>query len=456
MQTKIKIILGIALTTIIGVLAGVFAMMMSNPAEDASTGLYTILFIAAILLSIVAIAAVAFFVTKKIIFYENLLDSIEFPITVTDMNRRWTFINKAVEDMLGKTRDQIRGHQCSEWGAAICGTDNCGINCLEKGNKSTEFEQFDMTFRVYVSYMTDRNSKKLGHIEFVQNISDLVESQIAEAGLVAEIEKIIDSFVTSANQISDGSQSLAQGTTEQAASIQELSSSISEVSEKTKSNANMASKAAGLTDTIRNNAQKGSRQMKDMITAVDEINEASGKISKVIKVIDDIAFQTNILALNAAVEAARAGQHGKGFAVVAEEVRNLAAKSAEAAKDTSSLIENSIEKANLGVSIAGETSTSLVDIVNGVNESNELVSVIAKSSEEQSVAISQINIGIDQVAQVVQQNSATAQQSAATSTEMSSKAKLLKEMIDAFEDKYHVSEIAAHHPQKQLGVGSSE
>jgi PAS domain S-box-containing protein len=454
MQKGMKFFLGVALTTIIGVLIGVFAMILANPTEETSTGLITALLVAAIIAGIALIVYLTYLIVKKIGFYENLLDSIEFPITVTDMNRRWTFINKAVEDMLGKTRDQIRGHQCSEWGAAICGTENCGINCLEKGKSSTEFEQFDMTFRVYASYMTDRNNNKLGHIEFVQNISDLVDSQIAEAGLVAEIEKIIDKFVTSSDQISSGSQSLAQGTTEQAASIEELSSSISEVSEKTKSNADMASKAAGLTDSIRSNAEKGSRQMEDMITAVDEINEASGKISKVIKVIDDIAFQTNILALNAAVEAARAGQHGKGFAVVAEEVRNLAAKSAEAAKDTSSLIENSIEKANLGVSIAGETSTSLVDIVNGVNESNELVGMIAKSSEEQSLSISQINIGIDQVAQVVQQNSATAQESAAASSEMNTQAKMLKDMIDAFEDKYHVSEIAAHHTPKQLGNGS--
>ena len=235
-----------------------------------------------------------------------------------------------------------------------------------------------------------------------------------------------------AKQISGGAQALAQGATEQAAAIEKLSSSIAEIADKTKSNAEMANKAASLAATIKGNAEKGSRQMDEMIGAVNEINVASGSISKVIKTIDDIAFQTNILALNAAVEAARAGQHGKGFAVVAEEVRNLAAKSAKAAQETSAMIENSIEKANLGVRIAGETAASLTEIVSGINESNQIVGDIARSSEEQSHGITQINTGIDQVAQVVQQNSATAEESAAASEEMSGQSDTLQQLFSQF------------------------
>ncbi|MCL2059835.1 MAG: methyl-accepting chemotaxis protein, partial [Oscillospiraceae bacterium] len=250
--------------------------------------------------------------------------------------------------------------------------------------------------------------------------------------LLIEINDSTAQFNDNSRQIADRSQALAQGATEQAASIQELSSSIADIAGKTKMNADMAKKTAALSDTIKSNAVKGSKQMDEMMDAVNQINESSGSIGKVIKVIDDIAFQTNILALNAAVEAARAGQHGKGFAVVAEEVRNLAAKSAEAAKDTGAMIENSIEKANLGVRIAGETAESLTEIVTGINESTELVGEIARSSEDQSSGIDQINIGIDQVALVVQNNSASAQEEAASSQEMSSQASMLQELITQF------------------------
>jgi methyl-accepting chemotaxis protein len=247
-----------------------------------------------------------------------------------------------------------------------------------------------------------------------------------------EIKTATSQVSTGSSQIADGAQALAQGSTEQAATVQELSATISEIAKKTQDNAVMAGDAANLANSIMVNAEKGSRQMDEMITAVNEINQASQSISQVIKTIDNIAFQTNILALNASVEAARAGQHGKGFAVVAEEVRNLATKSAEAAKDTGDLIANSVDKATLGARIASDTAASLTEIVSGITESSAIVSRIAASSDEQNYGIRQINDGIEQVTQVVQQNSATAEQSAASSQELSSQSSMLNELIGQF------------------------
>ncbi len=250
--------------------------------------------------------------------------------------------------------------------------------------------------------------------------------------LVASMVSAIDQVTNGATLVSDSSLALSQGATQQASAIQELTASLEQISSQTHLNAENAEQANELTQKIKTHATAGNEQMKDMLKAMDDISASSGNINKIIKVIDDIAFQTNILALNAAVEAARAGQHGKGFAVVAEEVRNLAAKSANAAKETTAMIENSIRKVETGTKIAHQTAKALEEIVSQVDSAADLINSITKASIEQAQGIEQINLGISQVSMVVQTNAATAEESAAASEELSSQAARLKEQASVF------------------------
>ncbi|MDL2253510.1 methyl-accepting chemotaxis protein [Ruminococcaceae bacterium OttesenSCG-928-I18] len=234
------------------------------------------------------------------------------------------------------------------------------------------------------------------------------------------------------SQIANGAQGLAQGAGEQSDTMEQLAASVDGVAEKAQQNVEMATEATELVHSVKQNAQQGSVLMENMLSAVKEIDEASTEIAKVMKTIDDIAFQTNILALNASVEAARAGQHGKGFAVVADEVRNLASKSAASSAETEKLIDNSLEKASLGVNIASETSQAFSKIVQGISESEQIISTIADSSQAQSEAISGTYDNIGRITQVVQQNSDSAQDSAASSEELSGQAEQLKQMLAQF------------------------
>lgn len=492
-----------------------------------------ILIIAMALLTVGAVIVQIFF-TKKVYgryhWYESLLDAIPFPISVTDIDMNWTFINKPVEDMLGIKRSEILGKQCHNWNANICNTENCGIARLRSGQLQTQFKQLGMDFQVDTSYIRDKKGNQAGHIEVVQDITSKVRGaqysnqevakiaanlkalsegslnmdfsvgagdqytaeekknfeeinqnfkmavdniavyiseisyilgEIADGnvsrsivsefkGDFLELKTALNHIVSSLNdtmlninsasqqvaagtrQVSDGSQAISQGATEQASAIEQLTSTVAQIAGQTRQNAVNANRANELAISAKDHAVDGNEQMKGMQSAMVEINESSANISKIIKVIDGIAFQTNILALNAAVEAARAGVHGKGFAVVAEEVRNLAARSAQAAKETTVLIESSIKKTEAGTEIANKTAAALAIIVEGVEKAAELMGQIAAASDEQATGIMLINGGIEQLSQVVQNNSATSEETAASAEELSSQAEILNSMVGRF------------------------
>ena len=248
-----------------------------------------------------------------------------------------------------------------------------------------------------------------------------------------EIQLSGENIAAGSIQVNDSAQTLSSGATESAASLEEISSSLAELASQTKQNAANASTVNQLSSEAKLAADQGNNQMQRMVGAMNDITQAGQNISKIIKVIDEIAFQTNLLALNAAVEAARAGQHGKGFAVVAEEVRNLAARSAKAAQETAALIEGSVQKTSNGATIARQTADSLEAILLGVTKVSNLAGEIAAASEEQSQGISQVSQGIGQIDQVTQQNTACAEESAASAEQLADQARQLQQMLRRFQ-----------------------
>jgi len=249
---------------------------------------------------------------------------------------------------------------------------------------------------------------------------------------MSDIDASAQQVLAGAGQISQSAMELAEGSTRQASAIEQLSASIEVINSKTKQNSENADNANDFSQNTSKDAAISNQEMKSMMSSMEEIKDSSSSISKINKTIQDIAFQTNLLALNAAVEAARAGEHGKGFAVVAEEVRSLAGRSQNAAKETTLLIEDSIKKVDGGMDAANGTAESLGKIVDGVHRTSELISQIATMSQEQAESVAHINIGINEISSVVQSNSATSEECAAASQELNSQTELLKQKVAFF------------------------
>ena len=342
-------------------------------------------------------------------------------------------VRELVVKPIGRTKQMIQEFERGHLGTRLNMTqmDEIGqmARSMDSFSQSLENEVVGSLEKMAAGNLAFKINPKDGH--------DVIRGALVKTGndlnaLMEQIDGATDQMASGAGQVTDSSQSLSQGATEQATSLEEVSSSLIQMAAQTRTNAESANQANNLAVQVRDAASEGNSRMQEMISAMAEINGASQNISRIIKVIDEIAFQTNLLALNAAVEAARAGKHGRGFAVVAEEVRSLAARSAKAAKETEALIEGSVEKVIKGSGIADQTAKALGDIGEGIIHVSELIEEIATASNEQAEGISQVNKGLNQIDLVTQQNTALAEESAAAAEELASQAGQLQEMLDRF------------------------
>ncbi|OGJ87243.1 MAG: hypothetical protein A2268_07540 [Candidatus Raymondbacteria bacterium RifOxyA12_full_50_37] len=415
----------------------------------------------------------------------NMLNKIATPVMAVDKNMRVIFMNEAGAKLAGKTPKECEGMQCADiFRTSHCNTPECRTkqamqnNAIASGRTvANPNAQAKIPIQYTGAPLQNEKNEVIGGVEFVTDIVEidtmmketdrLVDSvttcmvaaakkdltkQITEKfdgkyGQLVEninsmlktidmalnqVQTAVEQVASGSNQISAGSQTLSQGAQEQASSIEEVSSSLEEMSAMTKQNAESANQAKSLAASAQKSADQGNKAMGEMSQAIGLIKKSSDETAKIVKTIDEIAFQTNLLALNAAVEAARAGEAGRGFAVVAEEVRNLAQRSAEAAKNTAQLIEESVKNAEGGVTISEEVAKFLKEIGDGSKKVNDLIAEISAASSEQNRGIEQVNVAVNQMNQVVQQNAANSEESAAAAEEMSSQSQELQAMINTF------------------------
>ncbi len=320
----------------------------------------------------------------------------------------------------GDFSQRLNLNQKDEIGQLALALDGMAANLQQKADIAEKIA--DGNLNITVELASEKDQLGLSLRRMTDSLNDIL----------GQIQTAAEQIATGGGQVSDASQSLSQGATEAAASLEQITSSMNVMAGQTRENAENSLQANQLSDEARDSAAKGNDQMQSMVSAMVEINDASQNISRIIKTIDEIAFQTNLLALNAAVEAARAGQHGKGFAVVAEEVRNLAARSAKAAEETAELIEGSVQKTSNGTQIANQTAEALQGILGGIGKVRDLVSEISASSSEQADGIAQVDIGLTQIDQVTQQNTASAEESAAAAEELASQADSLRHLLTRF------------------------
>ncbi len=392
-----------------------------------------------IVLAVIAIAtiAIALIVISKIKtqrdYYKSILDSTPYPISVTDLNMNWTYINPQAELMAQLRCEDAEGQPCNRWGAVICNTENCSIKRFNQGYPVNKFIEGDRIIQVTSNHLRNQVGEAVGYLEILQDITDMEATKTDAQNQAKLIENLTISakrFGDIANQVNSAAQNMENNATLEAEILQEFIVSLNKLTQLIQNNIEQINITNKISNSAKVKAVIGTEHMANMIGSMKDIADASYQIADVIKGIESIASQTNLLALNAAIESARAGEAGKGFAVVANEIRDLATKSSETVKDIEGMISNTLEIVERGQVIVSNTDKALADIAGTIDENVEIIERLLVSSKTQQTSIDQLRTGTTRLTNIVDISVAGSEETSAISQEIVNEVISVEEVLN--------------------------